>query len=35
MDKVSENPFKTEKQSRIVHRHTALMTDTALFVTIY
>ena len=35
MDKVSENPFKTEKQSRIVHSHTALMTITALFVTLY
>ena len=35
MDKVSENPFKTEKQSRIVHSHTALMTVTALFVTLY
>ena len=34
MDKVSENPFKTEKQSRIVHSHTALMTVTALFVTL-
>lgn len=35
MDKVSGNPFKTEKQSRIVHSHTALMTVTALFVTLY
>ena len=35
MDKVSENPFKTEKQSRIVHSHTALMTVTSLFVTLY
>ena len=35
MDKVSENPFKTEKQSRIVQSHTALMTVTALFVTLY
>ena len=35
MDKVSENPFKTEKQSRIVHSQTALMTVTALFVTLY
>ena len=35
MKKVSENPFKTEKQSRIVHSHTALMTVTALFVTLY
>ena len=35
MNKVSENPFKTEKQSRIVHSHTALMTVTALFVTLY
>ena len=35
MNKVSDNPFKTEKQSRIVHSHTALMTVTALFVTLY
>lgn len=35
MNKVSENPFKTEKQSRIVQSHTALMTVTALFVTLY
>ena len=35
MNKVSENPFKTEQQSRIVHSHTALMTVTALFVTLY
>ena len=35
MNKVSDNPFKTEKQFRIVHSHTALMTVTALFVTLY
>ena len=35
MNKVSENPFKTEKYARIVHSHTALMTVTALFVTLY
>jgi uncharacterized integral membrane protein (TIGR00697 family) len=35
MNKVSDNPFKTEKQYRIVHSHTALMTVTALFVTLY
>ena len=35
MNKVSENPFKTEKYARIAHSHTALMTVTALFVTLY
>ena len=35
MNKVSENPFKTEKYARIVHSHTALMAVTALFVTLY
>ena len=35
MNKVSENPFKTEKYARVVHSHTALMAVTALFVTLY
>ena len=35
MDKVSENPFKTEKHAGLAHNPTALMTVTALFVTLY
>ena len=35
MNKVSDNPIKTEKKSSIVHSHTALMTVTALFVALY
>ena len=35
MNKVSENPFKTEKHAGLAHNPTALMTVTALFVTLY
>lgn len=35
MNKVSENPFKTEEQSRIVQNHTSFMIVAALFITLY
>ena len=35
MDKVTENPFKTEKHAGLVHSPMALMVVTALFVTLY
>lgn len=35
MDKVTENPFKTAERNTRSNSHTALMTVTALFVTLY
>ena len=35
MDKVTENPFKTGGRDSRSNSHTALMTVTALFVTLY